>query len=78
MCSSDLTRSTELYDPVTGQWESAGDMQDERVYHTASIFENGNILIAAGSATFTLGNPLDTADLYNSTMKNFISSSLQY
>ncbi len=71
------TKSTELYDPVTGQWESEDDMGTYRECHTASMLTNGNILIAAGSEINSLGDVVNTAELYNSTMKTFTSSNLQ-
>ena len=69
--------STELYDPATGQWESEDDMEDYRIWHTASMLTNGNILIAAGSDEVTLGNSINTAELYNSTAKTLTSLNLQ-
>jgi hypothetical protein len=75
--SVDAAESTELYNPVTGQWENEDDMEMDRVWHTASVLTNGNLLIVAGSNVVGLGNSLDTAELFNSTVKTFTSSNLQ-
>lgn len=42
--------------------------------HTASILANGNILVTAGAASETVGQQLNTAELYNSMIGTFTSS----
>lgn len=42
------TRATEVYDPATGLWSAAPDMQDPRVGHDAIELSNGKILVAGG------------------------------
>jgi N-acetylneuraminic acid mutarotase len=46
--------STELYDPLTNTWSSAGDMTIVRFGHTATLLGNGNVLIVGG-----YGSPQD-------------------
>ena len=57
--------STEVYDPATGSWASAGQMGEPRAYfHTATLLANGAVLVTGGvkDQTFAV---LDTAELYD-------------
>jgi hypothetical protein len=40
--------STEIYDPATGTFQSAGDLVTARGYHSATLLPNGTVLIAGG------------------------------
>jgi hypothetical protein len=40
--------SAELYDPVQGVWLRTGDMSVSRIYHTATILSNGQVLVTGG------------------------------
>lgn len=63
-------RSGEIYDPVTGQWRSAGVMSDPLINHTASVLPNGKVLVAGGvnspvgTGPGSPGQPFATAQLY--------------
>ena len=57
--------SAELYDPSTGTWTFTGSMNTPRLYHTATLLANGEVLVAGGR-TYAPG-PLAEAELYNPT-----------
>ena len=53
--------SAELYDPSTGTFKPAGEMNVGRAYHTATLLNNGRVLIVGGSRN----RPLASAELYD-------------
>ena len=55
-----LLASAELYDPSTGTFSATGSMNSGRGRHTATLLENGMVLIAGGNT----GLPA-TAEIYN-------------
>jgi len=55
--------SAELYNPSTGKWTTTGSMNTSRLYHTATLLANGEVLVAGGR-TYAPG-PLAEAELYN-------------
>jgi len=45
------TNTTEVFDPATGSWSSAGTMSTLRAYHSATLLPSGKVLVVgAGSA----------------------------
>ena len=42
------TNTGELYDPVTGTWTSASPLYGSRVYHAATILQDGSALVTGG------------------------------
>ncbi|HZI12104.1 MAG TPA: kelch repeat-containing protein, partial [Myxococcus sp.] len=47
--SYNTTAATEVYDPATGAWSSAGSLPDSsRMEHTASILPSGKVLVTGG------------------------------
>ncbi len=60
--------STELYDPVTGVFTAMASMSVPRQLHTATMLENGQVLIAGGftyNFETDFGTGTDTAELYD-------------
>ena len=47
-CSSTVNGSTELYDPATGTWSYAGSLIQRRVGHSATLLQNGQVLVVGG------------------------------
>jgi hypothetical protein len=55
--------SAELYNPATGKWAVTGSMSAGRMSFTATLLQNGEVLVAGGSG-YT-ANCYATAELYN-------------
>jgi N-acetylneuraminic acid mutarotase len=55
--------SAELYDPVSNTWSSAGSMANARIGQTATLLDNGKVLVAGGfgQANYALAS----AELYD-------------
>jgi len=61
--TSFVTLSTgELYDPDSGAWSSTGGMLNQRAYHTATLLQDGTVLVAGGVGN---SSALGTAELYD-------------
>jgi hypothetical protein len=63
--------SAELYDPTTLAFAATGNMTTSRAYHTATLLNNGNVLISGGSNT---GPELASVELYDPTTGVFTAT----
>jgi hypothetical protein len=57
--------SAELYDPASGTWSPTGRMHGARDGHTATLLQNGSVLVAGGSDGDSSQDALSTAELYD-------------
>lgn len=59
--------SAELYDPQTNSWALAASMHTPRSYHTATLLEDGRVLVVGGiqASNEITGKVLASAELYD-------------
>ena len=73
------TFSAELFDPKSGQFTPVGnDMSARRVYHTATLLSNGDVLLAGGTSPplSVLGQqPILVGDLFSPASAMFTATS---
>jgi len=61
----DYLGSAELYDPATGTWSATGSLNDARCCHTATLLQDGRVLVARGSNDLDDGIAVTSAELYD-------------
>jgi MYXO-CTERM domain-containing protein len=57
--------SAEVYDPSAGSWSKAGTMQHPRRYHTATLLQDGRVLLAQGIVKGVDDPPGNDAEVYD-------------
>jgi len=62
----------ELYDPATNSWKVVGNMVRGRVDHTATLLDDGNVLIYGGYDGNDFNNTYDIFDTSTSTISNSV------
>jgi len=60
--NSNALASTELFDPATSTWSASAPMLRPHAAHTATLLENGKVLVVAGRST---GGDSTAAELYD-------------
>jgi hypothetical protein len=70
-----ITATAELYDPGTGQFTPTGNMTTARAYHTATLLQDGRVLIASGRGTDRSEDNLASAELYDPSAGTFTATS---
>jgi len=63
--------SAELYDPIAKTFTATGSMTIPRLYATATLLNNGMVLIAGGIGGVNFSSTFATAELYNPTQGTF-------
>jgi hypothetical protein len=62
-----VLNSAEIFDPATGTFTAAGNLNVARVYHTASALPDGRILIVGGQS----GSHLASMEIFDPASKTF-------
>src|SRR3954463_5285915 len=60
--------AAEVYDPGRETWTPLESMTTNRFWHTATLLQDGTVLIAAGA--YVASSALQTTEIYNSTKIN--------
>jgi hypothetical protein len=64
--------SSEIYDPNSNSWSSAGGISGQRSFHTATLLPGGKILIAGGSDSN--GKTTNTAIVYDPVTRSYTAT----
>jgi len=62
--------SAELYDPATGVWSAAGTLANGRLSHTATLLNNGTVLVTGGEDRELFVPPYNPTDLPSAEIYN--------
>ncbi|MBV9952493.1 MAG: hypothetical protein JO291_11115 [Acidimicrobiia bacterium] len=63
--------SAELFQPATGTWVKTGKLHVARTLHTATLLQNGKVLIVGGFTGDPAGTATRSAELYDPTTGRF-------
>src|SRR5205807_1838144 len=61
------TNTAELYDPATETWSLTGSLNTARVWNSATLLQNGQVLVVGGLNDFDNPVALSSAELYDPT-----------
>jgi hypothetical protein len=68
------TNTAELYNPATGKFTATGSLADARWGHTATLLNDGRVLVVGGADLSDGAGNLKTAELYNPTTGAFTAT----
>lgn len=63
--STEVVNSAEIFNPTLRTWTSVPNMGSNRVFHTATLLANGDVLVVGGSTSGTDASALFTSEIYN-------------
>jgi hypothetical protein len=69
VCVPVVTASVDLFNPGTGIFAATGPMKDSRSGHTATLLQDGKVLVAGGSSTF-----VGTAEIFDPATAAFTAT----
>jgi N-acetylneuraminic acid mutarotase len=58
-----MLNGSDIYDPATGSWTPTGRLATGRVFHTATLLQDGRVLVTGGSNFISI--IYDTAEIYD-------------
>ncbi|HUY27651.1 MAG TPA: kelch repeat-containing protein [Candidatus Binataceae bacterium] len=67
-----VTPSAEIYDPLTHRFTPTGSMSVARMGQTATLLNDGRVLIAGGVENFGFRSELASAELYDPASRRFV------
>lgn len=70
-------KTTEIYDPIKNKFYKAADLNEARIYHSAILLNNGDVLIAGGTK-YEKGRrqrDLKSAEIYKTKENKFVKIS---
>jgi hypothetical protein len=66
-----ILKSAELYDPASQTWTATGAMNSNRFRHTATVLQDGTVLVTGGQSSNSSLSVLNTAELYDPVAKTW-------
>lgn len=67
--------TAEIYDPASGRWAASSPMATPRFEHTATLLEDGRVLIAGGQSPGAEARSLASTELFDPAAGSFVRSS---
>jgi N-acetylneuraminic acid mutarotase len=62
-----IVASAEIYDPVMNNWSPTGSLGATRVFHEATLFPNGKVLVTGGNSTPASSSSISSCEMYDPT-----------
>ena len=74
--SQAISRSTQIYDPATGNWTQSGLLATARHTHAMVVLPNGKVLVSGGTGPQTIGGSttLASAELFDPSTNTWSSA----